>query len=133
MQMPLFIRILGHIITLVMAADLIVRWRSAGSLREYGAGWLLVDLLAALPFGLLTGIPVLDLVRLVKLGRLVQTMRELWSTYIDKWNTFRLLYSGLLDRLRRALARMRMDGVARSRARSLTILRTRTSGLSTGA
>jgi hypothetical protein len=95
-EMPPFIRILDHVITLVMVADLVVRWRSAGSLREYGAGWLLADLLAAIPFGLLTGMPVVDLVRLAKLGRLVQTMRELWSTYLDKWNSFRLLYSGLL-------------------------------------
>jgi hypothetical protein len=95
-EMPLFVGILGHVITLVMVADLVIRWRSAGSLGKYGAGWLLADLLAAIPFALLTGMPVLDLVRLAKLGRVVQTMRELWSTYLDKWNTFRLLYSGIL-------------------------------------
>ena len=93
-QMPQYILILDHFISLVMVADLVLRWRSAGSIQAYGGVWILADLCAAIPFGLLTGVPVLELLRLAKLGRVVQTMRELWSTYIDKWNTFRLVYSG---------------------------------------
>lgn len=90
------LQFVGHAITLVMVFDLIVRWRRSGGWRAYGMRWLCVDLLGALPLGLLTGIPGLEVLRLTKLARVVQTMRELWSFYIDKWNTFRLLYSAVL-------------------------------------
>lgn len=93
---PLPLHIAGHGITLVMMVDLIVRWRRSGSLHAYGVRWLCVDLLGALPLALLTGLPGLEVLRLAKLARVVQTMRELWSVYIDKWNTFRLLYSAIL-------------------------------------
>jgi voltage-gated potassium channel len=85
----------GHAITLVMLADLVVRWKRSGGVAGYGSRWLAADLLGALPLGLITGVPGLEVLRLAKLGRVVQTMGELWSAYIDKWNTFRLLYSGI--------------------------------------
>lgn len=89
------IPVLGHLLTVVMIADLIVRWRASGSFSSYTVRWFLVDLAGALPLGLLTGIPALETLRLIKLARLVQTMQDLWSTHIDKWNTFRLLYSAI--------------------------------------
>ena len=95
MALPAPVNIAGHIITLVMLADLVVRWKRNGGLAAYGYRWLAADLLAALPLGLITGIPGLEVLRLAKLGRVVQAMRDLWSVYIDKWNTFRLLYSGI--------------------------------------
>ena len=95
MALPASVHVAGHIITLVMLADLVVRWKRNGGLAAYGYRWLAADLLAALPLGLITGIPGLEVLRLAKLGRVVQAMRDLWSVYIDKWNTFRLLYSGI--------------------------------------
>ncbi|MBK7257863.1 MAG: cyclic nucleotide-binding domain-containing protein [Ignavibacteriae bacterium] len=95
MALPAPVHVAGHIITLVMLADLVVRWKRNGGLAAYGYRWLAADLLAALPLGLITGIPGLEVLRLAKLGRVVQAMRDLWSVYIDKWNTFRLLYSGI--------------------------------------
>ena len=78
-----------------MVADLIIRWRSSGSFTAYTVKWFIVDLAGALPLGLMTGIPVLEVLRLIKLARVVQTMQDLWSTHIDKWNTFRLVYSAI--------------------------------------
>jgi hypothetical protein len=92
---PVYVHVIGAVITLIMIADFIVRWRSSGTLAAYGTKWFIVDLAGALPLGLLTGIPVLEIIRLLKLGRVVQTMQDLWSAHIDKWNTFRLVYSAL--------------------------------------
>ena len=89
------VRVTGALLTLIMVADLIIRWRSSGSFTAYTVKWFIVDLAGALPLGLMTGIPVLEVLRLIKLARVVQTMQDLWSTHIDKWNTFRLVYSAI--------------------------------------
>ncbi len=85
----------GHLLTVIMLADLVVRWRASGSFAAYTTRWFLVDLAGALPLGLMTGVPVLEVIRLIKLARVVQTMQDLWSAHIDKWNTFRLVYSAI--------------------------------------
>jgi hypothetical protein len=78
----------------LLLLDILIRWRVAGSLKDYGWGWLLIDVLAAVPFGtILAGTP-LDLLRLVKVRRLVEAMRHWWGQYVAQWNFLRLLYSG---------------------------------------
>jgi hypothetical protein len=92
---PLYARVIGGVITVIMVADVVVRWRSSGSFAIYTTKWFIIDLAGALPLGLLTGIPALEVFRLLKLGRVLQTMQDLWSAHIDKWNTFRLVYSAI--------------------------------------
>ena len=82
------------ILVTLLITDLVVRWKYAGSFETYGWRWFLVDLLAALPFGLLFPGSPLDLIRLVKMGRIVETMKQWWQQYGSRWNTLRLLYSG---------------------------------------
>lgn len=93
-DLPPALNALDAVLAAVMVADIIVRWRDARSLRAYGPVWLAIDVLAAIPFHLLTGFPLAGLLRVGKLARAVQTMRALWSAHIDKWNVFRLAYSG---------------------------------------
>ena len=89
-----WIQILEYAVSLLLAADVAVRWKQAGSLKTYGAGWLCLDIIAAIPFTLLFGLTLLDLLRLGKLARVVQSMKQWWSQYVGKWNLFRLVYSG---------------------------------------
>ncbi len=77
----------------LLITDLVIRWKSAGSFEAYGWRWFLVDLLAALPLGLLLPGSALDLIRLVKLGRVLETMKQWWHQHSSRWNTLRLLYS----------------------------------------
>jgi voltage-gated potassium channel len=87
---PLF----DEVLTPLLLIDVIVRWRTAGSFRAYGWRWFLVDLVAAIPFGqLIPGTPF-DMLRLVKVTRIVETMQQWWHSYISRWNSLRLLYSG---------------------------------------
>jgi hypothetical protein len=82
------------VLTPLLLIDLVVRWRAAGSFKAYGWRWFLLDLTSAIPFGaMLPGTP-LDMIRLVKLARVIQTMQQWWHSYISKWNSLRLLYSG---------------------------------------
>jgi voltage-gated potassium channel len=93
---PAFLRgtaYFDEILVPLLVADLVVRWISAGSLKDHGWRWFLVDLLAAIPFGVIIPGSPLDLLRLVKLGRIVQTMQQWWHHYISRWNSLRLLYS----------------------------------------
>jgi hypothetical protein len=89
-----WIQALEYAVSILMAADVIVRWKHAGSLKAYGPGWFCVDVIAAIPFTVLFGFTLLDLLRLGKLLRVVQSMKKWWSQYVDKWNLFRLIYSG---------------------------------------
>jgi len=82
-----------EILTPLLVADLVVRWKVSGSFKNHGWRWILVDVLAAIPFGAIVPGSPLDLLRLAKLGRVVQTMQQWWHQYISKWNSLRLLYS----------------------------------------
>lgn len=83
-----------QILVPLLIADMVVRWKSAGSFAGYGWRWMLVDLFALVPFGTLVPGSPLDLIRLAKLARIVETMQHWWHHYISKWNTLRLVYSG---------------------------------------
>lgn len=77
----------------LLVADIAMRWKSAGTRGAYDGKWLVVDLVAALPLGAVWPGSPLDLIRLVKLGRIVQTMQQWWRQHIAMWNSLRLLYS----------------------------------------
>jgi voltage-gated potassium channel len=81
-------------VTVILLVDVFVRWGESRSLRAYGWRWLLVDVVAVIPFGILFGPTPLELLRLVKLARVVSKMALWWHRNTPRWNTFRLLYSG---------------------------------------
>ena len=89
-----WVRVLEYVVSLLMVADVVVRWKAAPRQRAYGPAWLFVDLVAAMPFYLFFGLRLPELLRLGKLLRVVESMKEWWSHYVDKWSTFRLLYFG---------------------------------------
>jgi hypothetical protein len=93
---PSFLAGVGYFDTVLvplLIADIVIRWRRAGTIEAYGWKWLIVDLIAVLPIGTLVPGSTLDLLRLVKLGRIVQTMKLWWHHHIAMWNSLRLLYS----------------------------------------
>jgi hypothetical protein len=82
-----------QILTPLLVLDILMRWRSAGPLTSYGWTSLVIDVLAAIPFGTLIPGSPLDVIRVVKLRRVIETMRHWWQGYVSKWNFLRLLYS----------------------------------------
>jgi voltage-gated potassium channel len=86
--------VLYVIMTVLLLADVGVRWGESRSLSAYGWRWLLVDVVAAIPFGILFGPTPLDALRLLKLARVVSVMALWWHRNTPRWNTLRLLYSG---------------------------------------
>ncbi len=86
-------RMLDYAVAVLMVIDIVVRWKRMRTLRMYRVRWFVIDVVAALPFVSLLGLPSFELLRLGKLLRVVQSMREWWSHYLDRWNVFRLVYS----------------------------------------
>lgn len=87
-------RLLDIAVTVILLADVFVRLGESRSLTAAGWRWLLVDVVAGIPFGILFGPTPLELLRLVKLARVVSMMALWWQRNTPRWNTFRLLYSG---------------------------------------
>ncbi len=79
-----------NLLTAILALDIMIRWqrcrRDEGveepwqseqrTLARYSLVWLGLDLIAAMPWGVLSGNPIFLPVRLVKLARVAQLMRE---------------------------------------------------------
>lgn len=93
-SMPSWMVFLDYAIIAVMAIDAVIRWRQAGAWRTSNPWLFAVDVLAIVPFGMLLQQSPLELLRLVKLTRVVQTMGIWWQRNPDKWNFLRLAYSG---------------------------------------
>ena len=87
-------RLLDIAVTVILLADMFVQLDKSRSLTAAGWRWLLVDVVAGIPFGILLGPTPLELLRLVKLARVVSMMALWWQRNTPRWNTFRLLYSG---------------------------------------
>lgn len=81
-------------VTILLVADVVVRWGGSRSFTARRWRWLFVDLMAAVPFGIVFGPTPLALLRLLKLTRVVSVMALWWRQNTSRWNTFRLLYSG---------------------------------------
>jgi voltage-gated potassium channel len=81
-------------LTVILIADVVVRLGEHRSFTAYGWRWLLADVAAAIPFGILFGPTPLELLRLLKLARVVSVMTLWWHRNTPRWNMFRLLYSG---------------------------------------
>jgi voltage-gated potassium channel len=60
--------------------------------RGYPLGWLIVDLLAALPFGFIFNAGLLHLLRLIKLARIAQFMRQWRQRAVKYANVLRLVF-----------------------------------------
>src|SRR5262245_45874069 len=87
-QEPVVMVYVDGVVTLLFLADLLLRCRrfmvshgknletSPTLIQQYVRPWLLVDLLATIPFRLLVGTTPLQLLRLVKLARVVQFLRQ---------------------------------------------------------
>jgi voltage-gated potassium channel len=87
-------------VTAVLAADTFIamsRWRRADAERTAEKdwrwrGWLLVDLVAAIPFAVLFGSPFLELLRMVKLAKVGRYMREWRLDYLRFSNQLRFAF-----------------------------------------
>lgn len=91
-------------ITLVFCADLLLNFRRPVTVkgqvidtprelaRHYVTQWFVIDLLAAVPFGLLFGATLLQLLRLSKLVRVVQRMRHWRRREIQNATLLRLVF-----------------------------------------
>jgi hypothetical protein len=83
-----------HILTVVFTVDFFVQLKkSRWTIPSFGPGWYSVDLFSALPLSLVPGASYLVVLRLLKLFRVVQLMREWWHKYASSWNALRLAYS----------------------------------------
>jgi len=60
----------------------------------YRKRWLIVDVVAALPVGVLIDAPLFHLFRLIKLARVAQFMRHWRRRALQKGNIFRLIFFG---------------------------------------
>jgi len=63
-------------LTLLFGADLVFRFRRQGGADRFRWGWVVADLLAALPLARALGLPALGLLRLVKLSCVFSTLRN---------------------------------------------------------
>lgn len=81
------------LLTFLFFMDVVVRLRAREDVVGT-KGWLLLlgDLVASLPLGLLTGIPALALVRLLKLLRVGESLRLWRYQNLQHWNMLRLVY-----------------------------------------
>jgi voltage-gated potassium channel len=94
------------LVTIVFVFDILVHFLRARSARVdnteitterlgvYRKRWLTLDVLAALPFSLLIDLPLLHLLRLVKLARVAQFMRRWRRRALQKGNLLRLIFFG---------------------------------------
>jgi len=86
------------VLTVVFGIDLFLNvrdWKSQrlGSLSNRpGAGWLLMDVVAVIPFFILTGVVSLQLLRLVKFARIVLLMQWWRRESVQNWNILRLSF-----------------------------------------
>jgi voltage-gated potassium channel len=92
------------VITLFFVADMLVHLRRPVTVkgqvidsptvlaRRYMKGWFVVDLLAAIPFGLLSGATLLQLLRLAKLARVVHLLRQWRQREIQNATLLRLIF-----------------------------------------
>jgi len=84
--------------TFVFVVDIIAHWRRskdagvAGARSPYSFGWFSLDLIAAIPFWLLTGAVWLQVLRLAKLARIVHLMRIWRRRSVQHWSMLRLLF-----------------------------------------
>ncbi|MFM9965442.1 MAG: cyclic nucleotide-binding domain-containing protein [Planctomycetaceae bacterium] len=95
-------KVVDHLVTLLFGADLWLRWRSHWSRptaanvtapnRRESVWWLLVDVPAAIPFPLLGGPIWLLVMRLTKVPRLVQMMRQWRRRDIHNASLLRLVF-----------------------------------------
>lgn len=94
---------LDLIITLLLLADVVVRMRrhlhsDGGMFMEikkegkYSAWWYIVDVMGAIPFGLLPLLSPFQLLRLVKLARVGQVMQYWHHREIHRTSVLRLLF-----------------------------------------
>ena len=82
-------------VTVMLVADVVVRWGGSRSFTARNWRWLFVDVVAAVPFGILFGPTPLELLRLMKLARVMSVMALWWRQNTPRWNTFRLVYSSI--------------------------------------
>ena len=92
------------LITLVLCVDVFVQWYriapqlvspAESSLRSTMApriGWLIVDLVAVIPFRVLPGGAVFELLRLLKLARIAQLMRRWQRHAVQNAHILRLVF-----------------------------------------
>lgn len=75
-------------LTMVFAVDLGIRLRRG----ERSPGWILLDVLAAIPFGSLPLAPAFRLLRLAKIARVLHLMSDVWRRNLHKSLVLRLVF-----------------------------------------
>jgi hypothetical protein len=92
------------LITLVLCCDVFVQWHRSAQSREHPGAhspqrgvapriwWLILDLIAALPFRLLPGGALFELLRLLKLARIAQFMRRWRHQAVQNAHILRLVF-----------------------------------------
>lgn len=97
LQMPAGFVVFEWVLTVVFAADLVVRLRQArqsrhgAHRRSHTYTWAVIDSIAAFPFFLFPLPPVAHLFRFFKFGRLMQAMRTYWMHNIHQSLVIRLV------------------------------------------
>jgi voltage-gated potassium channel len=93
------VEILDWLLTLVLSVDVVVNFRTSGwrktstqtETASFGARVLLAtDILAAIPFHAVVGLPVFHLFRLLKLARVSAYMSDWHRTHSESWSIMRL-------------------------------------------
>lgn len=103
MQSEVAVISVSVIITLIFSLDILIRFllsRSrkgsadgrSGAAKSYAMGWLIVDLLGAIPFGFIFNTSLLHLLRLIKLARIAQFMRQWRQRVVQYANILRLVF-----------------------------------------
>jgi len=91
------------LVTVIFTVDLVVNQIKARRERRHASHdsedsrvksvvWFLIDALSAFPFGLVTGIPIFALPRLLKLARVAQLMHRLRTTFIQQADLLKLSF-----------------------------------------
>lgn len=77
------------ILTLLFSVDVVLRLRGRGT--SFTPLWLAVDVVAALPLLLLPTHPAFQLLRLLKVGRVIQTVQQFWRRHIHQSLALRII------------------------------------------